>query len=84
MKSFAFSFTYAFFCLFFSFMYSCVSLTQSLMMFYYSKLWECMLQKPRVPTAYIGRDCNQTWQGIVKQAGALDLASLKGSDKSVV
>ena len=37
--------------------------SQSFMMFYYSKLWECMLQKPLVPTARISGDCNQTWAG---------------------
>ena len=30
-------------------MYSWVSLSQSFMMFYYSNLWECMLQKPLSP-----------------------------------
>jgi len=44
-------------------MYSWLSLSQSFMMFYYLKLWECMLQKPLVPTARITGDCNQTWPG---------------------
>jgi len=44
-----------------------VSLSQSFMMFYYSKLWECMFQKPLVPSTpritRISGDCTQTWQG---------------------
>ena len=43
---------------------SWVSLSQSFMMFYYSKLWECMFQKPLVPsTPRISGDCTQTWRG---------------------
>jgi len=53
-------FSYAIFCLFFSFMYSWVSLSHYFIMFYYSKLWECMLQKPLVRTACISGDRNQT------------------------
>jgi len=44
-----------------SFMYSWVSLSQTFMIFWYSKLWECMLQKPQVPTARISGDWNHTW-----------------------
>ena len=62
IESLAFSFSYTFFCLS-SFMYSWLaSLPQSvLLMFYYSKLWECMLQKPLVPTPCCSDDCNQIW-----------------------
>jgi len=61
-KPFAFSFSYPFFCLFFFLCIrdSWVSLSQSFMMFYYSKLWECMLQKLLIPTARIIGECNQT------------------------
>ena len=44
-------------------MYSWVSLSHYFIMFYYSKLWECMLQKPLVRTACISGDCNQIWPG---------------------
>jgi len=63
MKSFSFSFSYAFFCLFFSFIYFWISLNQYFMMSYYTKLWERMFQKSLVPTACISGDCNQTWPG---------------------
>jgi len=63
IKSFAFSFSYAIFCLLFSFIYSWVSLCQSFMMFYYSKSLRVHASETLVPTACISGDCNQTWPG---------------------
>ena len=40
---------------------SWLSLSPSFMMFCCSKLWECMFQKPLVPTPRISGDCNQSW-----------------------
>jgi len=46
---------------------SWVSPSQVFIMFYFSNLWECMLQKPLAPTARISGDCNQTWSGSRKE-----------------
>jgi len=46
-----------------------VSLSQSFVMFCYSKFWDCMLQKPLVRTARIISDCNQTWPQSGKSNG---------------
>jgi len=65
----------------FSFLCICdslVSLSQSFMTFYYSKLWECLILTFLAPTARISGYCNQTWPGSGTVRGCAGFGIFKG------